>query len=173
MRIPAVCFLLTVSSQVLPAATGYLVHNLVADDKSVATADFYDPRMINPWGNVASATSPFWVCDLGISTIYTVNMTNTTAFGTPNLTTAPTVPGAGGSKGSCTGIVYNLAPATTPPTFPVTAPTKAPVAAGFIFVTEDGVLSAWASGAEMTSATVRPSAYGSSLPGTAGRDSEA
>jgi len=136
----------------LPAATGYLVHNLVADDKSTATADFYDPRLINPWGNVASATSPFWVCDLGLSTIYTVNATNATPMGTPNATTQPTVPGAGGSKGSCTGIVANVAPATTPPTFPVAAPGKAPVAASFIFVTEDGVLSAWAGGADATQA---------------------
>jgi uncharacterized protein (TIGR03118 family) len=136
----------------LPAATGYLVHNLVADDKSTATADFYDSRLINPWGNVASATSPFWVCDLGLSTVYTVNATNATPMGTPNATTQPSVPGAGGSKGSCTGIVSNIAPATTPPTFPVTAPGKAPVAAGFIFVTEDGVLSAWANGADATQA---------------------
>ena len=152
MRTPVICFLLTLSSQMLPAATGYLVHNLVADDKSIATADFYDPRLINPWGNVTSATSPFWVCDLGLSTIYTVSATNATPMGTPNATTQPTVPGVGGSKGSCTGIVSNIAPATTPPTFPVTAPGKAPVAAGFIFVTEDGVLSAWAGGADATQA---------------------
>ena len=148
----AICLFLTLSSQMLPAATGYLVHNLVADDKSTATADFYDSRLINPWGNVASATSPFWVCDLGLSTVYTVSATSATPMGTPNPTTQPTVPGAGGSKGSCTGIVSNVVPATTPPTFPVTAPGKAAVAAGFIFVTEDGVLSAWASGADATQA---------------------
>src|ERR1041384_5627545 len=140
--------LLLLTPHVLPAATGYLVHNLVADDRSTATADFYDPRLINPWGNVASATSPFWVCDLGLSTIYTVNATNATPMGTPNATTQPTIPGAGGTKGSCTGIVANIVPATTPPTFPVTAPGKAPVAASFIFVSEDGVLSAWAAGAD-------------------------
>jgi len=139
----------------LPAATGYFVHNLVADDKSTAAADFYDPRLINPWGNVASATSPFWVCDLGLSTIYTVNNTNATPLGMPNATVQPTIPGAGGAKGgSCTGIVANVAPATTPPTFPVTAPGKNPVAAGFIFVSEDGVLSAWAGGADATQAFV-------------------
>ena len=152
MKIAATCLLLALSPRALPAATGYLVHNLVADDKSTATADFYDPRLINPWGNVASATSPLWVCDLGLSTVYTVNATNATPMGTPNPTTQPTVPGAGGSKGSCTGIVSNVVPATTPPTFPVTAPGKTPVAAGFIFVTEDGVLSAWASGADATQA---------------------
>jgi len=155
MHKTAVCLFLTLWPAMLPAATGYLVHNLVADDKSTATADFYDSRLINPWGNVASATSPFWVCDLGLSTIYTVNMTNTTALGTPNATTQPTIPGAGGAKGgSCTGIVANVAPATTPPTFPVTAPGKTPVAASFIFVTEDGVLSAWAGGADATQAFV-------------------
>ena len=152
MREAAVCLFLAVSPHLLSAATGYWVHNLVADDKSTATADFYDPRLINPWGNVASATSPFWVCDLGVSTIYTVNATSATPMGTPNATTHPKVPGAGGSNGSCTGIVANIAPATTPPTFPVTAPGKTPVAASFIFVTEDGVLSAWAGGADATQA---------------------
>src|SRR5262249_4393684 len=114
------CLFLTLTLPALPAATGYLVHNLVADAASTATppADFVDARLVNPWGLVASATSPFWVCDggTGLSTVYTVNATNTTALGTPNPTTQPTVPGAGGvPKGVCTGIVANIAPATTPP----------------------------------------------------------
>jgi len=157
MKKLAVCLFLSISPQLLPAATGYWVHNLVADASTTAKADFYDTRLINPWGNVTSAASPFWVCDFGISTIYTASPTNTTALGTPNLTTAPTVPGAGGppNKGSCTGIVANIAPATTPPTFPVTAPGKNPVAASFIFVTEDGTLSAWASGADATQAFIQ------------------
>jgi uncharacterized protein (TIGR03118 family) len=154
MKTAALSLILALSPQILPAATGYLVHNLVADDKSTATADFYDARLINPWGNVATATSPFWVCNFGVSTIYTVSATNATPMGTPNATTQPTVPGAGGTKGSCTGIVANIAPATTPPTFPVTASGKAPVAASFIFVSEDGVLSAWANGADPTQALV-------------------
>ena len=159
MKKVTVYLLLTLTPHVLPAATGYLVHNLVADAVSTASpaADFIDPRLINVWGLVASATSPFWTCDAGtgLSTIYTVNPTNATPLGTPNLTTQPTVPGGGGTpKGVCTGIVSNIAPATTPPTFPVTAPGKNPVAAGFIFVTEDGVLSAWASGADATQAFV-------------------
>ena len=121
MKNSSICLFLTLSPQMLPAATGYLVHNLVADD--------------NPWGNVASAAGPFWVCNLGVSTIYTVSSTNATPLGTPNATTQPTVPGAGGIKGSCTGMVSNIVPATTAPTFPVTAPGKAAVAASFIFVT--------------------------------------
>jgi uncharacterized protein (TIGR03118 family) len=162
MKKPAVCLFLALAPSLLPAATGYLVHNLVADDKSTATADFYDPRLVNPWGNVASATSPFWTCDYGtgLSTIYTANDTNTTPLGTPNPTTQPTVPGPGGSTGGvgkggglCTGIVANIAPATTPPTFPVTNGTTT-AAASFIFVTEDGVLSAWAGGVDATKAFV-------------------
>lgn len=150
---------LAFAPQVLPAATGYLVHNLVADAASTVTpaADFIDSRLVNPWGLAASATSPFWLCDAGtgLSTVYTVNDTNTTVFGTPNQTTQPTVPGAGGTpKGPCTGLVSNIAPATTPPSFPVTAPGKAAVAASWIFVTQDGVLSAWASGADATQAFV-------------------
>jgi uncharacterized protein (TIGR03118 family) len=144
--------LLTLSPQLLSAGTGYLVHNLVADDKSTATADFYDPRLINVWG--VAPTGAFWVCVVGKSTVYGLSPTNATPIGTPNATLQPTIPGAGGSKGTCTGIVGNTAPATTPPTFPVTAPGKNPVAAGFLFVSEDGVLSAWAGGADITQAFV-------------------
>ncbi len=159
MKKLTVCLLLTLTSQVLPAATGYLVHNLVADSASITSppADFIDTRLVNAWGLAASATSPFWTCDAGtgLSTIYAVNPANTTPLGTPNLTLQPTVPGAGGTpKGVCTGIVSNTSPATTPPSFPVTAPGKAAVAAGFIFVTEDGVLSAWAFGADPAQAFV-------------------
>jgi len=127
MKKAAVCLFLTLSPAKLPAATGYLVHNLVADAKTTATADFYDPRLINPWGNATSAASPFWVCDLGLSTLYSANSTGTAVLGTPNANTQPTIPP--GKTGSCTGIIANTAPAAaagTPPNFPVTVPTKAP-----------------------------------------------
>ena len=159
MRKLTVCLFFALAPYVSTAATGYLVHNLVADAASTANpaADFIDPRLVNAWGIAASAAGPFWTCDggTGLSTVYTVNDTNATALGTPNATTQPTVPGAGGDPtGVCTGIVSNTVPATTPPTFPVTAPGKAAVAASFIFVTQDGVLSAWASGASATQAFV-------------------
>src|SRR5580765_6474128 len=113
MKRVAISLVLMLSPHLLPAATGYLVHNLIADDKSTATADFYDPRLINAWGFTNGGT--FWVCDVGLSTLYGVSATNATPIGTPNATTQPTVPGAGGTtKGTCTGIVSNSAPATTP-----------------------------------------------------------
>src|ERR1051326_9593681 len=115
MNKAAACLFLALSTPLLPAATGSLVHNLVADDKSTATADFYDPRMINPWGNAVSTGSPFWICDLGVSTVYSVNPTGTVVMGTPNATTQPLVPASPGppSKGSCTGIVSTAAPGVT------------------------------------------------------------
>src|ERR1019366_6521972 len=137
-----VCLFLALTPQVLPAETGYLVHNLVADAASVTSpaADFIDTRLVNAWGLAASVTatggSLFWTCDAGtgLSTIYTVNPVNAVPLGTPNPNIQPTVPGAGGTpKGPCTGIVSNTATATTPPTFPVTAPGKAAVAAGVFF----------------------------------------
>jgi uncharacterized protein (TIGR03118 family) len=159
MKKAAVCLFLTLSPSLLPGASGYLVHNLVADNKSTATADFYDPRLINPWGNAVSTGSPFWVCDFGVSTLYTVNDTGAVVFGTPNATTQPLIPGAGGPphKGSCTGIVSTAAPgvtATTPPSFQFSAAGKGPATASFIFVTEDGVLSAWSGGIDATQAFV-------------------
>src|SRR5579871_1255400 len=159
MHKAAVCLFLTLVPRLLPAQTGYLVHNLVADDKSTATADFYDPRLINPWGNAFSTASPFWICDFGVSTLYTVSNTGTTALGTPNATTQPLVPGAGGPphKGSCTGIVSTAAAgvtATTPASFQFSGNGKGPATASFIFVTEDGVLSAWSGSIDATQAYV-------------------
>jgi len=127
---------------VLPAATGYYQHNLVADTAGVA--DFTDPNLVNPWGLATTATSPFWVCDggTGLSTIYSASNAPGAALGTPNANIKPTVPGAKGALGGvCTGIIANTA--TTSFNISTTAsPTPRP--ASFIFVTEDGVLSAWA-----------------------------
>src|SRR5437588_12924070 len=110
MKKVAAYLFLALTSQLLPGATGYFQHNLVSDQPGMA--DFTDPNAVNVWGVVASATSPFWVCDggMGLSTIYTVNNTGTAPFGTINTTTKPNVPGAAGAKnGVCTGIVANTA----------------------------------------------------------------
>ena len=59
----------------LHAATGYLVHNLVADTAGVA--DFTDPNLVNAWGIAISGASPFWLCDggTGLSTVYAAGAT--------------------------------------------------------------------------------------------------
>jgi uncharacterized protein (TIGR03118 family) len=123
-------------------ATGYYQHNLVADTAGVA--DFTDPNLVNSWGLVTSATSPFWVCDAGtgLSTVYAASNTPGAGLGAPNATVKPTVPGAGGSaSGPCTGIVANTA--TT--SFNISTPANpTPRPSSFIFATEDGTISAWA-----------------------------
>jgi uncharacterized protein (TIGR03118 family) len=138
----SVCFYLAFAARVLPAATGYLHHYLVADVPGLA--DITDPNLVNAWGLATSATSPFWVCDggTGLSTLYTVSDTGAIPFGTPNATIKPTIPGAGGStSGVCSGIVANTA--TT--SFNISTPANpTPRPASFIFVTEGGTLAAWA-----------------------------
>lgn len=170
MKRVATYLFLIFTPQILTAATGYLVHNLVADASSTATADFYDLRLVNPWGVSVSgtidgagapATSPLWLCDggTGLASNYTVNPTSANAdgLGSPNATPQPAVPGAGGNpKGVCTGIVANTGPSLyNPLPFPVTTPGKDPVAASFIFVTQDGALSAWSEDINATQAFVQ------------------
>jgi hypothetical protein len=55
------------------AASKYVQHNLVSD--IAGTADQLDPCLINPWGIVASPTSPFWISanGTGLSTLYNGN----------------------------------------------------------------------------------------------------
>jgi uncharacterized protein (TIGR03118 family) len=95
----------------------------------------------------------------GLASNYTVNPSsaNTVALGSPNATPQANVPGAGGvPNGVCTGIVANTAPNFIRPLpFPVTAPGKGPVAASLIFVTRDGVLSAWSEGTDATQGFVQ------------------
>src|SRR5580692_648338 len=137
--IPAVAGILSFVTSPLMAQTtanAYVRHNIVADTAG-AGADLTDPNLINPWGNVTSATSPFWVADTGsgLSTVYTDSATAESISGTH-----PTIPvGAstgGGAKGTATGIVtgggsFGLSGAAS---------------SSFIFDTLDGTISAWASG---------------------------
>src|SRR5258708_792723 len=55
------------------AATRFVQHNLVSDIAGMA--DQLDPCLVNPWGIVASPTSPFWVSanGTGLSTFYNGN----------------------------------------------------------------------------------------------------
>src|SRR5260370_7092340 len=55
------------------AGNKFVQHNLVSD--LVGMADHLDPCLINPWGIVATATSPFWVSlnGTGLSAIYDGN----------------------------------------------------------------------------------------------------
>ncbi len=147
VRLASSCMALVVSLFWVPAATfaqHYTQTNLITDATTTATAAFVDPHLKNPWGLTRSATSPWWISDNngGVSTVYS----GTPASGTPSLVV--TIPGPNASPANFvsapTGIVVN---GTTE--FEIT-PGNTATAAKFIFVTEDGTISAWAGGSAAT-----------------------
>jgi len=113
----------------------YEQHNLVSD--GAESADLVDPALVNAWGLVASATSPWWVADngTGLSTLYNGNT------GAKVVLTV-SVPGAP------TGVVFNSGPS-----FVVTSGTKSGPAR-FIFASEDGTISGWNPAVAATQAVV-------------------
>jgi uncharacterized protein (TIGR03118 family) len=115
------------------AQSAYTQHNLVSDVPGLA--DNLDTNLLNPWGIAFSATGPFWISDnhSGLSTVY-----NSAGVPQPLVVTIP--PPAGGTPPAApTGIVFN-----TTTNFIVVSNT----AAKFIFATEDGTISAWATGTD-------------------------
>src|SRR6184192_1257935 len=113
----------------------YEQHNLVSD--GAVPADLVDAALVNAWGLVASATSPWWVADngTGLSTLYNGNT------GAKVVLTV-SVPGAP------TGVVFNSGPS-----FVVTSGTKSGPAR-FIFASEDGTISGWNPAVAATQAVV-------------------
>jgi uncharacterized protein (TIGR03118 family) len=117
------------------AAGGYVQENLVSDQPGVA--QLTDPQLVNAWGMSRGPNTPVWVSDNGadVTTLYNG------ATGSPESPVAKvltvSIPG-----GAPTGQVFNdttavLLPGTT-------------TAARFIFIGEDGDLSAWAGGPAAT-----------------------
>jgi len=107
-------------------AQHYQQTNLVSDIPGLAPVT--DAHLVNPWGLVASATSPFWVADngTGVATLY-----NGAGQIIPLVVTVPPPPG-GVPPSTPTGIVFNGSSDFG--------------AARFIFVTEDGTISGWSGG---------------------------
>jgi uncharacterized protein (TIGR03118 family) len=117
----------------VPASATYIQTNLVSDDASVS-GTIIDPNLINPWGMAASSASPFWVSDngTGLSTLYN-------GAGTAQGLVVTIPPPAGGSSPSTpTGIVFNGGSGF--------GTVLGAEPARFIFATEDGTISGWASG---------------------------
>ncbi len=132
------CFLLCLAALLLPAATGYLMHNLVAD--VAGAADFTDPNMVNAWGIATNGIGPLWVCNggTGTSTVYTASA-STFAVGSLVVKIPPS---AASGNTVCTGIVGGVGS-----NFQVQGKD-----AGFIFATEGGTISAWAAAVNRTEA---------------------
>jgi uncharacterized protein (TIGR03118 family) len=143
MKRAAVCLLFVgLAPGLLPAATGYLVRNLISDQPGVA--DLTDPNLVNGWGIAISAASPFWICDggTGLSTVYTASAS---AFSI-STTKAALPPSSNGANKVCTGIVSN---SVTTSFLVGPAPGRN---ASFIFATEGGTISGWANAVDPVNA---------------------
>ncbi|WP_051325128.1 TIGR03118 family protein [Candidatus Solirubrobacter pratensis] len=126
----------------------YVVHNLVSSSPLVP-ADRYDPNLVNPWGLVASATSPWWPAHNGTGTSGVYPATNVP---NPLVVSVP-----GGPTGIVSGGVAN--------NFPIAGGVSS-----FIFSTEAGTLYGWRSGtaAQLTATRAGASYKGLAIATTAG-----
>jgi uncharacterized protein (TIGR03118 family) len=126
----------------LMGGTIYSESNLVSNNTSTTPANYQDPHLINPWGNVSNGGSPFWVSDQrkGVSTLYD---TSTTPPGGV-VPAVFTIPGGNptGIVANSTGFDVNGSPAV------------------FIFDTLGGTIAGWNSGsAAVTEGRVRGAVF--------------
>jgi uncharacterized protein (TIGR03118 family) len=145
------------------AATGFVQHNLVSDIAGIA--DKLDPCLVNPWGIVASPTSPLWISNngTGLSTLYNGNgIASTLIVGIPGPATTQS-PGTQCGKtalgpGAASGVIFNDTAAFLIGTSP----------ASFIFSSEQGIIAGWNGAAGKTAAIMADrSAQGSVYKGLA------
>jgi uncharacterized protein (TIGR03118 family) len=131
----------------------YAVTNLVSDVSGIASHT--DAVLQNAWGVAFSpAASPFWVVDnaTGCSTLYDGQGVKVTTLQVKIPLPGGTIPSSAcqhvnpahppsQSPAAPTGIVWNASSA-----FQIPGTSNPPITASFIFATEDGTFSAWASG---------------------------
>src|SRR5439155_7563506 len=106
------------------AAQYYLQTDLVSDERT--TANPPDPHLVNAWGLVSSATSPWWVANNGTLTSTLYDATGA------RRTLVVTIPGPP------TGVVFNGGAGFVVRSGASAAPAR------FIFATEDGKVAGWA-----------------------------
>jgi len=111
------------------SAGGYKVVPLVSDGYTATPR--VDPHLVNSWGLVSSATSPWWVANngTGTSTLYSGQGAI--------LALVVNVPGAAGPAAP-TGIVFNGGTRFVVTNGSASAPAR------FMFASEDGTISGWA-----------------------------
>jgi len=128
------------------AASHYQRTNLVSDLNGKAKT--LDSKLVNPWGIARSPNSPWWVSDngSGSSTLYN-GIGQPFPVGNALIVTIPPPPGETGTSAP-TGVVFNGSS-----DFAVTPGNPA----RFIFVTEDGTISAWNGSVDMHNAMVKVS----------------
>ncbi len=116
-----------------PQGGQYIQHNLVSDGS--IPADHTDPNLVNGWGIVHSATSPWWVSDNGknVSTLYDGNG----VAQLPGDVLVVSITGAGGNPGDPDGVVANGGGGFIVSSGGGSGPAR------FIFASEDGTISGW------------------------------
>src|SRR6266536_5368322 len=121
-------------------ANVYKKRNLVSDIDGVARIT--DPNLVNPWGLAFGPTTPAWVADNGtdVSTLYSGGVRKSIPV------TLPLVVGIPG--GAPTGLVFNATQGFKVGTAP----------AHFIFDSEAGTITAWASGTQAVTEATTPDA---------------
>jgi uncharacterized protein (TIGR03118 family) len=135
-------------SMLIPAAHAqYQRTDLVSNQAGVAPLQ--DQHLVNGWGLVSLATSPFWVSDngTGLSTLYTGAGAQVSLV----VTVPPAPSSPAGSLGMPTGVVGNISP--NPTDFTVSGNGRSG-AALFIFATFDGTISAWNPTVAATQSTI-------------------
>lgn len=133
------CLLPIIVANAQTGANVYTQHNLISNVPGIA--DVTDPNLVDPWGLSFSAGSPFWVSNHGKGNTTVYSDASSAAITVSS--TVVTIPsGAGGpSPSTPTGQVQNSTSG-----FLLANGNKA----SFIFVTEDGTVSAWNGGATAT-----------------------
>ena len=126
-------------------AAGYQQRNLVSDVPGRAPVT--DPNLVNPWGVSVAVPTFLWVADnaSGVSTLYDGTGKPAAPFG-PDPLVVIIPPAAGGTIAAPTGIVFNGTGQ-----FPAVSG-DASTSSFFIFATEDGTISGWNPGADVTHA---------------------
>ena len=137
-RVCTVAFVVCAAGDRLVLAQAYQQTNLVSDIQGLGqnpTSGQPDTQLVNPWGLVATPTSPWWVSDnnAGVSTLY-----NGQGVKQGLVVNIPSP--VSGVAGTPTGIVFTGA---TGFTFQADGKTTG---AAFTFVTEDGTIVAWGPG---------------------------
>ncbi len=124
----------------------YQQTNLVSDIAGVAL--FTDKNLVNPWGLSHPPKGPWWVSDngTGLSTLYNGNGRKF-PVGSPLVVTI--APPAGGTSAAPTGNVFNPVNGTNPDDFVVSENGKSGPSL-FMFATEDGTISGWNPGVDLT-----------------------
>jgi uncharacterized protein (TIGR03118 family) len=134
--VSAVAAFLCLSMFTAPAEAQYQRTDLVSNQPGAAPLQ--DERLVNGWGLVSLATSPYWVSDngSGFSTLYTAAGAQVPLF--VSIPAAPSAPT--GTLGTPTGVVGNISPNASDFTFTGNGRSGR---AAFIFASLDGTISAW------------------------------